>query len=395
MPGAFASALLPAAARGTSAGRLVAMLGAVALAAIALWVARSYAVTWALLAGTVAGVAATIITLRPSVLRRDDEIARASANLDTLREERETLRAALVPLAHQLRVDLRTVQDAIAACGVVNGESSSSDHREEQARAQLALVSRGSEALEQFVAGVLFRAEEATRSAEEAQRVATDAAEHAERVERAGALLGALGHEFESVRQSMEALARAGNQVGAFVRTIEGIAQQTNLLALNAAIEAARAGEHGKGFSVVAEEVRNLADDAARAAEQVGHSVGDIRRAIERVGSVVTSADAGLTGVREVTTDAQRVLVGVVEGIGRTVAFVEQVAKSVGGETAALDGLLADMGAMHDQASAALKDAGVAAEVSMRRDEAVGHAAEASARARALADRLTTSVPAS
>ncbi|MEJ2185540.1 MAG: methyl-accepting chemotaxis protein [Gemmatimonadota bacterium] len=92
-------------------------------------------------------------------------------------------------------------------------------------------------------------------------------------------------------------LESGSDRIAKFVETIQGIARQTNLLALNAAIEAARAGEHGRGFAVVADEVRKLADRSEQAAEDVATTVQAIR---DQIQSVVQSMEAGSVAVGDV-----------------------------------------------------------------------------------------------
>ena len=160
------------------------------------------------------------------------------------------------------------------------------------------------------------------------------------------------GEHVEEMTGAMDEIRRSSEEVGTVIKVIEEIAFQTNLLALNAAVEAARAGEAGRGFSVVAEEVRNLAGRSAEAVQRTAQMIENVQGG---VGRGVTLMDSVRDSFRGILSHAKQVDEGMEQVKVASSSQAEEI-RQIGEGLERLDKIAQDSAAQAEELAAAAEE---------------------------------------
>lgn len=223
---------------------------------------------------------------------------------------------------------------------------------------QRRMAAEAATAIEQMNASVLEVARNAADAANVAEKTSNTASEGTDVV---GTVIKGFDNvftDFESLDTSMKRLGEQAAGISTVVQVIEDIADQTNLLALNAAIEAARAGEAGRGFAVVADEVRKLAEKTMTATKEVGRAVQGIQDGTNTTMSDMARSGEVMRNISAHTEQAVEALRSIRGMVGQTSSQVQSIASAAEEQSAASEQIsqtAEDINTIADETADAMK----------------------------------------
>lgn len=181
-------------------------------------------------------------------------------------------------------------------------------------------------AMQQMAAAITQNSQNATLTAQNASETAEKAQKGAEAMQETKTGMEQIIEATNKTKQVITALSHRAEEIGNVISVINDIADQTNLLALNAAIEAARAGEQGRGFAVVADEVRKLAERTTHATKEISSTIEAIQNDTQNASNSMQEAIVIIDTGKEATDRTETVLADIILSINSALDMISQIA---------------------------------------------------------------------
>jgi methyl-accepting chemotaxis protein len=246
------------------------------------------------------------------ISRTADDVQAASQSLAATAEQSGTAANEIAGGSEKL------AQSATTAAGVMDELAAQVNAVNLSSATQQGQVEKAGKALAEAEAGI-------ESVAKAAETMAAAANEGNDAVERTVASMSKVQDRVTYSAERIQELDERGKQIGHIVQSIESIAGQTNLLALNAAIEAARAGEHGRGFAVVADEVRKLAEQAANATQEIASLIDGVTATVGQTVKAIEETKLEVENGSHMSAQAGGLLVQILSASAQVAAQSQEV----------------------------------------------------------------------
>ena len=307
-----------------------------------------------------------VVTLVEQVANGDLTQSTDIDSKDEVGDLAKSMNAMVISLRKLMMDVMNTSQQVAASSEELTASAEQTSHATEEITNSIQGIATGAEtstasleesaaSLEEVTLGIQNIADSSNNISEASSQATTQAKMGGEYVGKTVQQIHAINESVNESSEAIKSLDKRSQEIGEITKVITEIANQTNLLALNAAIEAARAGEHGKGFAVVADEVRKLAEQSQQSSQQISKLINEIQvdmaRSNDSIDQVKLDVKEGLTIV-EKTEESFEVILDSLDKVGMQID---------------------DMAATAEQMSASAQEvsANVASSTSMSRDSSM------------------------